>query len=47
MSDDDWDDYGGAKPPSPLALVLFVISGLLFVAWALAPIVAEFVGAYW
>lgn len=43
----DWDDYGGAKPPSPLALALLVVAGVLFVGWALALVGSEFVGAFW
>lgn len=34
------------KPP-PFALAALAVVGLAFVLWALAPIVAEFVGAYW
>lgn len=37
----EWDDYNGAKPPHPAVLALLVV---LVVGWAMAPIVAEFVG---
>lgn len=43
----DWDDYGGAKPPSKLTLALLGVAFVLFVGYALALVGSEFVGAFW
>jgi hypothetical protein len=37
----------GMDKPPPFAVAALAVVGLAFVLYALAPIVAEFVGAYW
>lgn len=34
------------KPLHPALVVVLAVVGVLFVAWAIAPLVAELVGAY-
>lgn len=44
---DDWDDYGGAKPPSKLALALLVLAALLFLGWCAVLVGAWAIGGGW
>lgn len=43
----DPDDFSPEPPPPGFAVAALAVVGLAFVLWALAAIVAEFVGAYW